>query len=152
MVVISVILFCLAGIAALMGWIPLSFGSPVAAEVREISPLTEGGAVVRARCGNCGVIESTWVVDASGNSDMFDSVGGAVVCGALGNHVGGGRGKDLLPVVGAMGAGSRARSCKRYETTVRFDDGSIRVFGEINPRWQTGDRVKVMNGVIRLRG
>jgi len=37
-----------------------------------------------------------------------------------------------------------------YEITVRFDDGSSRVISEGNPpTWRTGDKVKVINGVIQ---
>jgi outer membrane lipoprotein SlyB len=43
-----------------------------------------------------------------------------------------------------------ARSTKSYEITVRFDDGSSRVINDANPpTWRTGDKVKVINGVIQ---
>lgn len=36
-----------------------------------------------------------------------------------------------------------------YATTVRFEDGSGRMFtGTILPAWQPGDRVKIVNGRI----
>ena len=87
-------------------------------------------------------------------------VGGAVVGGLLGNQVGGGRGKDVATVAGAVGgavAGNeiekRAGSTQHYEITVRFDDGSSRVFNETSPTaWQSGDPVKVIDGVIRSNG
>jgi len=42
------------------------------------------------------------------------------------------------------------KSTKSYDITVRFEDGSSRVFHEENASaWRTGDRVKVINGVIR---
>lgn len=173
---ISVILFCVAGIAALMGWIPKSFGSPadnpaggklstaptsfVAPRVLKAPALAAENVVLRARCADCGVIESTRVIDTPGDPSVLGTVGGAVFGGVLGNQVGGGRGKDLATVAGAVGgavAGNeiekRIRSGKRYETTVRFDDGSTRVFGEASQQqWRTGDRVKVIDGVIRLQG
>jgi outer membrane lipoprotein SlyB len=60
-------------------------------------------------------------------------------------------------VVGAVGgavAGNeiekRVKSNKSYEITVRFEDGSSRVINEASaPSWRTGDRVKVINGVIQ---
>jgi outer membrane lipoprotein SlyB len=173
---ISVILFSLVGIAAITGWIPTSFGSPadnsaagrhpaaptspVAPKAHKAPALVAENAVMKARCADCGVIESTRVVDLPGDTSVLGVVGGAVVGGVLGNQVGGGRGKDLATVAGAVGgavAGNeiekRVRSSKRYETTVRFDDGSTRVFGEASPpQWRTGDRVRVIDGAIRLRG
>ncbi|MBI3524340.1 MAG: glycine zipper 2TM domain-containing protein [Betaproteobacteria bacterium] len=175
---ISVILFCVAGIAALMGWIPKSFGgSPdgpaggvlstapgsfVAPKVHKAPApaLAMENVVTRTRCVDCGVIESTRVIDTPGDSSPLGVVGGAVLGGVLGNQVGGGRGKDLATVAGAVGgamAGNeiekRMKSGRRYETTVRFEDGTTRVFGEANlPQWRAGDRVKVIDGVIRLQG
>jgi len=176
MVGISIIVFCLVGSAALMGWIPTSFGSPAdtstagrlsAAPTSHVAPkpvkspgLVAENGVMRAKCADCGVIESTRVVDTPGDTSVLGVVGGAVVGGVLGNQVGGGRGKDLATVAGAVGgavAGNeiekRVRSTQRYETTVRFDDGSTRVFAEASPpQWRTGDRIKVIGGVIRLHG
>jgi outer membrane lipoprotein SlyB len=164
----------MTGIAALMGWIPSSFGShaddsaadrlseemtsPIAPKSDKVPELVAKDAVLKTRCGNCGVIESTRVIDSSGKTGGLGVVGGAVVGGVIGNQVGGGRGTDLLILVGALGGAYSAKeiekwakSIKRYETTVRFDDGTSRVFGEINPPlWLPGDRVKVMNGIIRL--
>ena len=62
-----------------------------------------------------------------------------------------------MAVVGAVGgavAGNeiekRVKSTKSYEITVRFDDGTNRVITEANPpSWRSGDKVKVINGVIQ---
>lgn len=80
--------------------------------------------------------------------------------GLLGNQVGGGSGKDIATVAGAVGgavAGNQieqsVKSTKSYDITVRFEDGSSRLFHEANPSaWRSGDRVKVINGVIRSNG
>lgn len=77
--------------------------------------------------------------------------------GVLGNQVGGGRGRDIATIAGAVGgvvAGNeiekRVRSTKSYEITVRMDDGSSRVIQEAStPTWRTGDHVKIVDGVIR---
>jgi outer membrane lipoprotein SlyB len=79
------------------------------------------------------------------------------VGGVLGHQVGSGRGNDVATVLGAVGgavAGNQieksARSTKSYEITVRLDDGSSRVINEANPpAWRTGDKVKVINGLIQ---
>ena len=75
----------------------------------------------------------------------------------VGHQIGGGRGKDLATVAGAVGgalAGNeiekRAKSTKSYAITVRLDDGSSRVINESNPpTWRPGDRVKVADGTIQ---
>jgi len=103
------------------------------------------------------VIEAVREIDTKGEGSGLGAVGGAVVGGVLGHQVGGGRGKDIATVVGAVGgavAGNeiekRVKSSKSYELTVRFEDGSSRVISEANPpTWRTGDRVKVINGVIQ---
>ena len=116
-----------------------------------------GNASTQAKCTECGVIDSIREVTTKGEGSGLGVVGGAVVGGLLGNQVGAGSGKDVATVVGAVGgavAGNQieksAKSTKSYDITVRFEDGSSRVFHEANPSaWRSGDRVKVINGVIR---
>lgn len=110
-----------------------------------------------AKCAECGVIESVREIDEKGKGSGLGAVGGAVVGGLLGNQVGAGRGKDAMTVVGAVGgavAGNevekRVKASKRYEVTVRLSDGSSRVISEAGqPTWHTGDKVKIVNGVIQ---
>jgi outer membrane lipoprotein SlyB len=111
----------------------------------------------RWRCAECGVVQSVREVVTKGEGSGIGAVGGAVVGGVLGHQVGGGRGQKIATVVGAVGgavAGNevekRVKSGKSYEVTVRFEDGSSRVINEATaPSWRTGDRVKVVNGVIQ---
>ena len=113
--------------------------------------------VTQARCAECGVIESVREVATKGEGSGIGAVGGAVVGGVLGNQVGNGTGKTIATVVGAVGgavAGNevekRVKTGKSYEITVRFEDGSSRVINEASaPSWRTGDRVKIINGVIQ---
>lgn len=108
-------------------------------------------------CAECGVIESTREVTQRGESTGVGVVGGAVVGGLLGNQIGGGHGKDAATVLGAVGGAvvgneveHRMKSTKVYEITVRFEDGSTTVIKEkTQTGWRPGDRVKVVNGVIR---
>lgn len=172
---IAVILFCAAGIAAIMGWIPTSSGGasdnaaltklekhqtntakPVAAKAHTAPVQVASEAPIRAKCAECGVIESTREIKTGGEGSGLGAAGGAVVGGLLGNQVGGGRGNQVATVVGAVGgavAGNQieksVKSAKSYEITVRFEDGSSRVIREANPpAWRTGDHVKVVDGVI----
>ena len=118
-----------------------------------------GATAAPVKCADCGVIESTREVDVAGVGSGLGAVGGAVVGGVLGSQVGNGRGRDVATVVGAVGgvvAGNeiekRARASRRYEVTVRLDDGSSRVVQEANPpTWRAGDHVRVVDGAIRMK-
>lgn len=125
---IAVILFCAAGIAAIMGWIPTSMGrtsdntepvnsgklstntaKPAAAKTHMApEPHTPPVAVAtnvptRATCVECGVIESTREVATKGEGSGLGAVGGAVVGGLIGNQVGSGRGNTVATAIGAVG-------------------------------------------------
>jgi outer membrane lipoprotein SlyB len=169
---IAVTVFSAVGIAAIMGWIPTSTSSPSVIANQPTAPAKSAAEAARAqareqareqaraqarvRCAECGVIESVREIATKGEGSGIGAVGGAVVGGVLGHQVGGGRGQDIATVVGAVGgavAGNEiekhVKSTKSYEITVRFEDGSSRVIHEASaPSWRTGDRVKVINGVI----
>ena len=177
---IALTLFCATGIAALMGWIPNSMGGPsdravpdqqsankVPAAVPKAHRTTAARAAAEpaapartaavATCAECGVIESVREIDAKGQGSGLGAVGGGVLGGLLGNQVGGGRGKDVMTVVGVVGgavAGNevekRVKASKSYEVTVRLHDGSSRVISETSlPIWHIGDKVKVVNRAIQ---
>lgn len=166
---IALILFSAVGIGAFTGWIPTSLGKPAdeaalaKLDKARVGPVKVAPAKVpaaplaAAKCAECGVIQSVHEVAAKGEGSGLGAAGGAVVGGLLGSQVGGGDGKKIMTVVGAVGgavAGNeiekRVKSTKSYEITVRFDDGSSRVISEANaPTWRAGDKVKVVNGVIQ---
>ncbi|HYM43905.1 MAG TPA: glycine zipper 2TM domain-containing protein [Steroidobacteraceae bacterium] len=160
------ILFCGAGVAAMMGWIGSS-----ASKTAEPSPVTQldrqpraaaerphaARAAVAAVCHECGVVQSVQEVDSNGaGGSGVGYAGGAVVGGVLGHQVGEGNGKKVATVVGAVGgallgneAEKRVNTLKTFDITVRFDDGSSRVLNEANATsWRVGDKVKVVNGVL----
>lgn len=170
---IAITLFSAAGIAAIMGWIPISTGTPsekIAASKAATAPAKHTAkrtqavpaqvavnAPAKAYCADCGVIESIRELEARGEGSGIGVVGGAVVGGLLGNQVGGGSGKKIATVAGVVGgavAGNeiekRVKTSKSYEITVRFEDGSSRVIADANPpAWRIGDRVRVINGMIQ---
>src|SRR4051812_45724524 len=124
---VAVILFCAAGVAAIMGWIPKSgpdadvpqaavqapppAQSPTrhaAAPAAKSHPLQVAAAPSssqRAVCADCGVVESVRAVEKQGDVGTVGvgSVGGAVVGGVVGHQIGAGRGNDIATVVGAVG-------------------------------------------------
>lgn len=198
---IALIVFCAAGVAAVMGWIPTSLGQPddaaLAAQVKakpapvKVAPAKVAAApaapqrdwrreaqerdarqqrdarrdrraqaaapVAAAPCAECGVVQSVREVEVKGAGSGLGAVGGAVAGGVLGSQVGRGDGTKIATVIGAVGgavAGNeiekRVKTSKSYEITVRFDDGSSRVITEASaPTWRSGDKVKVVNGVIQ---
>ncbi len=188
---IALTLFCVVGIAAVMGWIPNSMGgagdksviaqqsantaapavpkahtaaAPRPAPVARAAPAPISAPIpapvrvaAAASCAECGVIESIHEVDSKGAGSGLGAVGGGVLGGLLGNQVGAGRGKDVMTVVGAVGgavAGNevekRVKATKSYNITVRMSDGSSRVISESTlPGWHDGDKVRIVNGVIR---
>jgi outer membrane lipoprotein SlyB len=157
---IAIILFSAVGIAAFMGWLPTAYGEQNTDGTSEVASHTDRPVASKAVCTDCGVIVSTQLINSVKQTSGIGMVGGAVVGGLLGNQVGGGRGKDLATVAGAVGgavAGNEIEkssgATQHYEITVRFENGSSRVFNQINqPTWQPGDRVRVIDGVIRSNG
>jgi outer membrane lipoprotein SlyB len=146
------ILVCLAGLAAVVGWVGLSVEAGRATSLYRDLPSIE--------CRICGVVEQVRELGRAGNGDGV--VLGPVENGLMGRgpglQFGGGRGDGaavLIAAIGGMMAGVSSVSPppKIYETTVLLDDGSVRVLREAGlPPWKPGDRVKVMRGRIEPLG
>jgi outer membrane lipoprotein SlyB len=125
---IAVILFCVAGIAAILGWIPTSMGrnsenpeitkpgkltantpkpttakTPVTATKTPVQPTSPVTVASATKCIECGVIGATREVTTKGEGSGLGAVGGAVVGGLLGNQVGSGRGNTAATAIGAVG-------------------------------------------------
>lgn len=107
-------------------------------------------------CHECGVIESIREIEKKGEGSGVGAVAGGVAGGVLGHQTGGGRGKDVMTVLGAIGgavAGHQieksVKKVKSYEIAIRFEDGSSRLIIQDNPPgWRSGDKVRVVNGMI----
>src|SRR5437879_4446273 len=116
--------------------------------------------IVAAICKECAVIEEVREVEKAGQTSGGGAVGGAVVGGVIGHQMGGGRGKDVATVLGALGGGlagnqieKNAKKTKEYQIFVRYEDGTKGLFTQPTPpSWRIGDKVKVINGVIQARG
>lgn len=111
---------------------------------------------VKPLCYDCGVIESVREIEKKGEGSGLGAAVGGVAGGLLGRQTGGGRGKDVMTVLGAIGgafAGNavekNVKTAKSYEIAIRFDDGSSRLLTQDNPpAWRPGERVRVVNSVI----
>ncbi len=172
---VAIILFCVAGVAAIMGWIPTTIGHesaspPQADKAAPTSTASSSAARTRAEparpartvtaaavCPDCGVVESVREIESQGKASGVGAVGGAVVGGVVGNQVGGGRGRDVMTVLGAVGgalAGNQieknVNKTKSYAITVRLEDGTTRVLHESTlPTWRPGDRVRIVDGRLQ---
>lgn len=77
------------------------------------------------RCAECGVIESTREIEASGEKTGVNASG---------------------PI--AAGGQIEWKPARMYEITIRLQDGSMRVITDAYPaRWRRGERVKIIAGV-----
>lgn len=141
---VAVVLLCCAGIAAYMGWIPVSGGLS-----GSIVPSRLDRALAPVLCGRCGVIE------AVREKTLSPTGRGSVTGATLGQQLVG-FSRDLTNVVGLLLVALDGRAARQatgpvtvQEITVRFDDGSSRVLTEVSSRArQPGERVKVVNGRI----
>jgi outer membrane lipoprotein SlyB len=114
----------------------------------------------RAVCGNCGRVESVRAIKTRAQGSGLGAAGGAVLGGLLGNQVGGGNGRKLATVAGAVGGAvvgnqveGNMKATTSYEVHVRMDNGASRSFTLQNLNgYNTGDRIKVVNGGLRHAG
>ena len=179
---IAVIIFSVAGIATMMGWLPTVHSQgDSSAQYDSASPEPQARAEPPAHraaggradydrprimsspaaaCSDCGVVESVRAVETKGQGSGLGAVGGAVVGGILGNQVGRGSGRTAATVVGA-GAGAYAgneiektsRNSVSYQVRVRMSDGSIRTLYERSqPALSVGQKVRVNGSEIVAAG
>lgn len=116
-------------------------------------------AQARATCTACGRVEAVTPIQEQGQASGVGVVAGALLGGVLGNQVGGGNGKKLATVAGAVGGGyagneveKRARATSSYQVRVRMENGTSRSFRQTTDNWRVGDRVRIVNGELTLRG
>lgn len=111
-------------------------------------------------CHECGVVEAVREVAVEPKGSGGGAVAGGVVGGLIANQIGKGATRDIATVLGALGgayAGNHieksVKESKRYDVVVRFEDGTTRTFAsESLPSWQSGDRVRLQNGLLTMGG
>lgn len=111
-------------------------------------------------CAECGVVETVREIPVEAKGSGGGAIAGGLAGGLLANQVGKGSGRSIATVLGAVGgafAGNyiekMLRQGKRYEAVVRFEDGSSRIFtSDTPPVWQSGDRVRLQNGLLTMGG
>ncbi len=123
-------------------------------------PASPTASPAPAICRDCGSIEAVHVVNVEAKASGAGAVAGGLVGAIIGHQIGNGSARDVARVLGAVGgafAGNQieksSKESKRYDVVVRFEDGTSRTFSnDTPPGWQSGDRVRVQNGVLIPRG
>lgn len=110
-----------------------------------------------AICNDCGRIESVQRIVHEGEGSGVGAVAGGAIGGLLGNGVGQGNGRTLTTIAGVVGGallGNKVEKSRKqivsYQTTVRFDNGTSRVFNSDHEQgFRDGERVRLVNGEIK---
>ena len=112
-----------------------------------------------AVCSSCGEVVAVRAVQHTPSTSGVGIAGGAVVGGLLGNQIGGGTGRTLATIAGAVGGGyagnvveKNVRTTTTYVVDVRMDNGKSRSFPQSGANWRVGDQVRVVNGHLESRG
>lgn len=107
------------------------------------------------RCADCGVVEAVTPVRREGQASGVGAVAGTVLGGVLGHQIGGGSGRKLMTVIGAVGGGlagheieKRQRATTDYRVTLRMADGSERSLTQATPP-SVGQWVRISGGQLR---
>lgn len=101
-------------------------------------------------CLDCGKVTDVSVSERKGESNALGMIAGGAAGALLGNQVGGGSGRKVATVAGAIGgayAGKKiqenANSSKVWTVEVQYDNGQRASFSfDRDPGVQRGDRVK----------
>ena len=107
-------------------------------------------------CHDCGVIEMVREIEKPGQASGSGAAIGGIAGGVLGNQAGRGNGRTVMTILGAIGGAlagheieKNTHKAKSYEIGIRFDDGSTQLITQDTPpAWRSGDRVRLVNGVI----
>mgnify|MGYP003575897143 CR=1 FL=1 len=134
---------------------PVEHVAQAPAPSRTVTPIETTRAAI---CNVCGTVQAVQEVKEKGQGSGIGAIGGAVVGGLLGNQVGGGNGKKVMTVVGAVGGGlagheaeKHVRATTAYDVQVRMEDGSVRTFRRTEPL-NPGTRVTVDGNTLRVGG
>ncbi len=110
----------------------------------------QGGQRGNMACLDCGKVTAVNVGEKRGEGNALGVIAGGAAGGLLGHQVGGGKGKTLATIAGAVGgayAGKKiqesATATKVWNVDVEYDNGQRRTFSfDRDPGIQRGDRVK----------
>jgi outer membrane lipoprotein SlyB len=103
-----------------------------------------------ASCIDCGRITAVNVGQKRGDSNALGVIAGGAAGALLGHQVGGGKGKDLATIAGAVGGAyagkkiqEKANATKTWTVEVQFDNGQRGSYTfDADPGVKSGDRVQ----------
>ena len=153
----GVIAVSAVAVAAIGGYLPGSKAEPKPQERKTATAKPREKAPVRvaSACTECGVVIEVKEKTVMGHGTGVGAVAGGVAGAVIGHEIGDGSraGTAVGAVVGGV-AGHQiersARSSKRYEVSVRMQDGSVRVAKtDTPPTWRAGDKVRLHDGVVK---
>lgn len=141
---VAVIIAAGVAVAAITGHLPGSKAETAPTQAVAAHPAKPAQKPV-ALCRDCGTILEVKVVDVPGKGTGIGAVAGGVGGAVIGHEIGENRaGTAVGAVVGAVAGHQierQARMHKRYDITVRMNDGSIR-----NVSDESGTPINVKNG------
>jgi outer membrane lipoprotein SlyB len=131
---------------------PIAASRPVAQESHMQVPPPP---VPKPVCLSCGTVTSVTPIQRDGTGSGTGAIAGGVLGGVLGNQVGGGDGKSIATLLGAIGGGFAGNAVEKkmkkvtvYQIELRMDDGSVRSFEQATPA-SVGAKVIVEGDSLR---
>lgn len=130
--------------------VPVAQPGPAVADV----PPPWGAPAPKTVCARCGTVQAVMPLQQEAAPSGLGAIAGAVLGGLVGNQFGGGDGKAVATVAGALGGGWAGNTVEKrmkketvYQIDVRMDDGSTQRVVQTSPV-AVGAHVTVDGGVI----
>lgn len=130
--------------------------APAAASPSEVVPAAGYPPVSQTRvCAHCGTVTAVTPVEREGTPSGAGVVAGGVLGALVGNQFGGGDGKTVATILGAIGGGMAGNTVEKkmkketvYQVQLRMEDGSTRTVEQTTPA-TVGAKVTVEGGALR---
>jgi outer membrane lipoprotein SlyB len=130
---------------------------PVANREYAEAPRIEQAPQPAVQPGNLATVQAVREVKQPGEHTVLGPAAGGVAGAVVGSQIGGGNGKKVMTVLGALGGAmagkhieKQARGTTRWEVEVRHDSGMQEtVLSDVAPSFNPGDRVRVVDGRLQ---
>jgi len=106
-------------------------------------------------CMNCATVTAVTPVEREGTGSGAGAVAGGVLGALVGNQFGGGDGKTLATIAGAVGGGMAGNAVEKkmkkvtaYRVDLRMDDGSVHSIEQATPA-SVGARVRLEGNTLQ---
>lgn len=110
-----------------------------------------------ASCVDCGVVTGITPIAAAAGPSGVGALVGAIAGGVIGHQIGGGNGRRVATVAGALGgayAGNRYERSRvsGYDMSIRLDSGEVRSLRyDDHPGFVVGDAIRLAGGQVVRR-